>query len=426
MCGITGIWNLNGKRIIPEILEKFTDAIHDRGPDGFGYAYFYNGTLGFGHRRLSILDLTEAAKQPMHCADGRFTITYNGEIYNFQDIKDELELEHYHFKTESDTEVILAAYHKWGKECLHKFNGMWAFAIWDRDKEELFLARDRFGIKPFNFIHEKGKIFAFSSETISFKYLENYRRQFDFEMLKLNTSGVRIQGSGHTIYNGIFQLLPGHYAYFRQHDTHINQKRWWNITHHCNKKTAKKSDEIAAEYYDLLRDACRLRLISDVPVGTALSGGLDSSSIYSTVYDIISKEHLTRFAADSQRAFVVTFPGLIEDEREYANEALKFTGGPAVFIEQIFKDLPNQIELDTKRFDSLGVAPITSISSIYRGMKENGIKVSLDGHGVDEMLYGYRDMIHNLFYYFYEVKLRRLLQCAIFLQKPTMNLKWIT
>ncbi len=403
MCGITGIWHLNGEQISEGKLEKFTDAIIERGPDGFGYEFFENRTLGLGHRRLSILDLSESGKQPMFYANDRYVITYNGEVFNFMEIRQKLDKLGYQFKTNTDTEVILAAYVHWGENCMHQFNGMWAFAIWDREEKELFVARDRFGIKPLYFLHIPGKVFAFSSETRSFKVLDGFQRQFNLEMVELSTEFTRIQGSGYSIYENIYQILPGHKASIRVDDKTVKQERWWHIYKFLRKDVPKKLSDQAQEYYELFRDACRLRLISDVPVGTALSGGLDSSSVYSTVFDILQKEQLQRFSPDSQRAFVATFPGLISDERQYAEEALKYTNGPAVFLEQTFTDLPGRIEKDTVLFDALGHAPITSISSIYRGMKENGIKVSLDGHGVDEMLYGYRDMIYNLFYHYFKM-----------------------
>src|SRR5437868_2997718 len=145
MCGIAGIWNLNGESLELNTLKKFTDSVSHRGPDGSGYELFSNNTLGLGHRRLSILDLSEAGKQPMYNTEKDLVISFNGEVYNFIEIKKELELDGEKFSTETDTEVILRAFKKWGKDCLHKFNGMFAIAIWDIKNEELFLARDRFG-----------------------------------------------------------------------------------------------------------------------------------------------------------------------------------------------------------------------------------------------------------------------------------------
>lgn len=401
MCGIAGIWNLNNEALPIENLIKFTDSIIERGPDGSGYELFQNNTLGLGHRRLSILDLTEAGKQPMFYADNRYSITYNGEVFNFEEIRKELQDKGYQFRTETDTEVVLAAYHQWGEGCLNRFNGMWAFAIWDEAEQELFLARDRFGIKPFYYSHIPGKIFAFASETRPFKVLDGFDRRFNMDMIKMQLSGNRIQGSGHSIYQNIYQLLPGHYCKLKK-DGPLKQKRWFNISHHIRTDIPKTLAGQAEEFYHIFKDACRLRLISDVSVGTALSGGLDSSSVYSVVFDLLKNESMHRTHADSQKAFVATFPGLLADERHYAEEAISFTNGPAVFLDQDYGDLPEKVVSDTRLFDGLNVGPITSVAGIYAGMKKSGITVSMDGHGVDEMLYGYRDMIYNLFYYFYK------------------------
>ena len=401
MCGIAGIWNLNGTQLEIGSLESFTDSLIERGPDGAGYDYFNNNSLGLGHRRLSILDLSSAGRQPMYFANRRYAITYNGEIFNFLEIREELEKYGYNFITQTDTEVVLAAYHKWGEHCLQRFNGMWAMAIWDDEQKSLFLSRDRFGIKPLFYNFDPDKRFAFASESRAFKVLDHFDRDFDMEMVELSIKNIRIQGSGFSIYKGIFQILPGHKMTIKSGDRTINQKRWWNIADHLRNDIPKTLEKQSEEYYSIFRDACKIRLVSDVPLATALSGGLDSTSVYSTVFDLLKNDTLNRTYTDSQKAFVATFPGLISDERHYAEEALKFTGGPAIFLDQNLNNLPEQIVADTIKYDSLYNSPITSVSGIYRGMKSAGITVSMDGHGVDEMIYGYRDMIYNLFYHFY-------------------------
>lgn len=400
MCGIAGIWHLNGTALPPEKLRRFTDSIYERGPDGSGYELYDNGTLGLGHRRLSILDLSEAGHQPMSYADGRYHITYNGEVFNFGDIRKELQALGYQFRSDTDTEVILSAYIQWGQACLNRFNGMWAFAIWDNQDQHLFIARDRFGIRPLYYTLTADGVFAFNSETRAFKQLDGYRRELDAERAKIQSEGVRFHGYGHTIFKGIVQVLPGHCMTVRRGYEPV-QKRWWDIRNHLRTDIPKTLKEQAEEYYQIFRDACRIRMISDVSVGTALSGGLDSSSVYSVVYDLIKEGSLERAPADAQRAFVATFPGLISDERHYAEEAVRYTNGPVVFLDQQYPDLAAQVENDTRLFDGLDNMPITAVSGIYRGMKREGITVSLDGHGVDEMLYGYRDMLYNLFYHFY-------------------------
>jgi asparagine synthase (glutamine-hydrolysing) len=401
MCGIAGIWHLDGTAVTEQKLKIFTDSMANRGPDGSGYTLLENNTLGLGHRRLSILDLSDLGKQPMVSEDGRYTITYNGEVFNFGEIKAELETLGYKFKSNTDTEVILAAWDKWGIQTLDKFNGMWAIAIWDELRKELTLCRDRFGIKPLYYLHIPGKILAFASETRAFKYLEGFQRSLDKTYLDLQVAGIPIVGSGHSIFQNIKQILPGHYAVVSA-NTPFLQKRWWHISNHLHTHIPKTFREQTEYFYELFKDACRLRLISDVPIGTALSGGLDSSSVYSMVHHLLHTETFERSHKNNQQAFVATFPGLAMDERKYAEEAVAFTGGPVTYLEQDETNLPDRVAADTVMFDAVSTAPITSIAGIYEGMKKNGISVSLDGHAVDEMMYGYRDMLYRLYHHYFE------------------------
>lgn len=273
---------------------------------------------------------------------------------------------------------------------------MWAMAIWDNLNKELFMARDRFGIKPLYYHLQEGKRFVFASETRAFKFLDGFSREID--ELRLHHSMIdpyALEGLGYTIYKNIYQLMPGHFMIVKRHEK-VSQQRWWSIED-CHPEVPKSFSEQAEKFYDLFRDACRLRLVSDVPVATALSGGLDSTAVYSTVYDIMQKETLGRVNKDAQRAFTATFKGLPNDEREYAQLAANFTGGPISFLELSNSDLASRIERETEMGDFINASPISSISSVYEGMRKNGIVVSLDGHGVDEMLYGYRDMVYGLY-----------------------------
>jgi asparagine synthase (glutamine-hydrolysing) len=400
MCGISGIYNLNKTPVSSQALINFTDSMFHRGPDGSGYELFDNETLGLGQRRLSILDLSEAGKQPMSYANGRYWITYNGEIFNFIEVREDLQQLGHTFKSDTDTEVILAAYAEWGNACLDKFNGMWAFAIWDERDKSLFLSRDRFGIKPLYYLHMPGKLFAFASETRAFKFLAGFKREIDEELLKINIhDSYALEGIGYTPFKDILQLLPGHNMLVTRDKEFVSQKRWWHIEDHLHKECPVKLQAQAEKFYELLRDACRIRLISDVPVATALSGGLDSSAVYSVIYDILQNECLGRVNKDSQRAFSAIFPGLPQNEKEYADVAASFVGGKVNNIETDFDNLAQTIAKETELCDFISTSPITAISAVYKGMKANGITVSLDGHGVDEMLYGYRDMAYSLYNY---------------------------
>jgi asparagine synthase (glutamine-hydrolysing) len=397
MCGIAGIYNLNDNPLGLESLVRFTNSLSQRGPDGFGHELFDNDTLGLGHRRLSILDLSESGKQPMSYADNRYSITYNGEIFNFLEIKSELESKGCRFRSDSDTEVILAAFAEWGEKCLDRFNGMWAFAIWDSGKKELFLARDRFGIKPLYYLYISGKIFAFASETRSFKFLDGFSREFDQALLEYNLDdSYALEGLGYTPFRNIVQVLPGHHLTIKK-DEVSRQKRWWHVQDYIVADVPSTYEEQVERFYELFRDACRIRLRSDVPVGTALSGGLDSTAVYNTVHNILNNETLGRVNPDSQRAFTAIFPGLPQNEREYAEKAAAYSGGNITFLETDLADLPGKISRETEYADFISPSPITSIASVYEGMRKNNIVVSMDGHGVDEMLYGYRDMVYGLY-----------------------------
>jgi asparagine synthase (glutamine-hydrolysing) len=396
MCGISGIYNLSQASIDIQDLKFFTDSMSHRGPDASDYKLLDNNTLGLGQRRLSILDLSNAGLQPMSYDNERFTITYNGEIFNFQEIRSDLMASGHQFKSDTDTEVILAAYMEWGPLCLKKFNGMWAFAIWDNRNRELFLARDRFGIKPLYYAIEDKQRFAFASETRAFKFLKGFNRQINEFKLSMNIADAyALEGLGHTIFDEVNQLLPGHFMIVKRNEK-ITQNRWWHIED-CNPDVPRSFEDQAAKFYEIFRDACRLRLISDVPVATALSGGLDSTAVYSTVFDLLSKSQVERVNADAQRAFTAVFPGLPQDEQQFAQLAANYTGGPIQFIEPNALNLVEKIKQQTELCDYISNSPITSIASVYEGMRKAGIVVSMDGHGVDEMMYGYRDMVYSLY-----------------------------
>jgi len=398
MCGIAGIWKLDGSCVDKRTIELFTNCMKHRGPDGEGFTFHHQNSLALGHRRLSILDLSDGGKQPMSTPDGRYTITYNGEIYNFAELRDELIRSGFKFRSNTDTEVILYAFQKWGLGCLDKFNGMWAFAIWDEVECALVLARDRFGIKPLYYSFIKGRTLAFASETLAFRYLEGYERRIDDKLCELTIKDeYSLEGLGYTIFAGINQILPGHYAICKPGDDKIVQKRWWNILANPIGES-KLSFNDAAEYLrELLVSSCRYRLISDVPLATALSGGLDSSTVFAMVQNI-HKTGGERVNLDSQRAFSAVFPGLMNDEKAYVDIMMQRTGIPVTWIETNYVNLGEQIENDTRLMDAISGAPVTAIAAIYKGMRNGGVTVSLDGHGVDEMLYGYKDMVSKLYY----------------------------
>lgn len=393
MCGIALIWNFDHSKILESKIINFTNSMAHRGPDNMGFSFFENNSLALGHRRLSIIDLSKNGNQPMNSFDNRYTIIYNGEVYNFLEIRNNLENLGFQFQSNSDTEVILNAYIKWGDACLDMFNGEWAIAIWDNIKKELFLARDRFGIKPLYYLRKDNYI-AFASETRAFKYLEGFKRSINDENYNLSKqNNYALEGLGYTIFNDIYQILPGHKITITKNGV-IYQKRWYNILDNIL-PTTKSFNEQTEVFYALFKDACKLRLISDVPLATALSGGLDSTSIYSTVFDILKTENNTN--QNIQLAVSAIFPGLPDDEKYYVEKAIEYTNGSVKWITTNTQDLSTNIEIETELFDSIIDSPITAISGIYKGMKNSGVSVSLDGHGVDEMLYGYLYLVYDLF-----------------------------
>jgi len=206
MCGIAGIWQFDDQQVKRETIQRFTGALGHRGPDGQGFFTDDNGRLALGHRRLAILDLSSAADQPMTSFSGRYVITYNGEIYNFVELRRDLEQSGYGFRSDTDTEVILAAFERWGEECLLRFNGMWSFAIWDRQERRLLLSRDRFGVKPL-YVSAGSRRFAFASELKAFLRLDGFEPVANMAAVQARLAG---NGADHVLLSGVESVPPGH------------------------------------------------------------------------------------------------------------------------------------------------------------------------------------------------------------------------
>lgn len=396
MCGIAGIVNINNSTLSLKTLKTFTDSMYHRGPDGSGYELMNNSRLGFGHRRLSVLDLTDAGKQPMYSPDQKQIITFNGEIYNFIEIRNELKSKGEVFVTDTDTEVIVRAYKTWGKDCFKKFNGMFVFAIYDVDNKELIIVRDRFGVKPLYYLYIPGNLFAFASETYAFKFLNGFNRVVNEKHLTLAMHQTDVlEGTDKTIYENIYQLKPGHYLTLSAQNA-CQTRQWWNTIDNLV-NVPKSYNEQVETFKELFFDACKLRMRSDVSIASALSGGLDSSSVYCTLHKL-GNESLERIPSQWQKAYVATFPNTSVDERVYAEQVVSHVNGSAVFIKPDYMNLVSDITSATKLFDGVISTPITSISDVYKAMKKDGITVSMDGHGVDEMLFGYNTYLNEDFY----------------------------
>lgn len=379
MCGIFGHVGF----IEPNLAQICTDTLAHRGPDGAGL--WHTREVTFGHRRLSILDLSDNAKQPMSYADGRYYITFNGEIYNFLEIRAELESRGCSFHSESDTEVILAAFAVWGEACQQRFNGMWAFAIWDVQEKAMFLSRDRFGKKPlfhatlpegkFVFASEMKAIFPLFNEVNPNKSLVmDERRIFSYESTE------------ECVIEGIKRFPAGHCGWLRNGGLEI--RRWWNTLDHLIQPPSRYEDQVE-QFRELFLDACRLRMRSDVPLGTALSGGLDSSATISAMAYIARHGTTQRMGESWQHAFVASFPGTPLDETNYARMVTDHLGIDATVIEidplKAIAELGRYFYL----FEDLYITSPIPFMLTYGAVKSHGTSVTLDGHGADELFGGY-------------------------------------
>lgn len=274
MCGIAGIFQPNGKPISIMTLKKMTDAIRHRGPDGEGF--WTDSFVGLGHRRLAIIDLSAAGHQPMQTENGRYVISYNGEIYNFLNLRIELESKGYQFHSRTDTEVVLKGYQEWGIEVLEKLNGMFAFAIWDRVEHQLMLARDRFGVKPLYYYFKNGTL-LFGSEIKSF--MEHPEFEVKVSMSALSEYfAFQNSFSSQTLFEGVKILEPGHFITVKLGDSHLSSsKNFWNFNFSQDSRITEQ--DAVSETYRLFEQAVQRQLLSDVEVGSYLSGGMDSGSV---------------------------------------------------------------------------------------------------------------------------------------------------
>jgi asparagine synthase (glutamine-hydrolysing) len=389
MCGVVGI--LEFRQPIDETeLDRFTDALSHRGPDGRGI--FIDGKLGLGHRRLAILDLSEAGKNPLPYGgvDGkRYWITFNGEIYNFLELRRELEQLGHRFRTQTDTEVLVAAYAQWGEACLLRFNGMWAFAIWDTQERKLFLVRDRFGIKPLYYAHA-GNRFVFASELKAFPALKDFPIRLNEPVVHRILGKQDYEGTTEeTIMSGV-QRLPEGSLLIVTPGGNLTIKRWWNTLDHVPEVPATYEAQVE-RFRELFLDAVKIRMRSDVAIGTCLSGGVDSSAVASAMAwnHRAGQNGLERCAEDWQHAFVADFPETTYDERSYADEVIKaIDAKPHYWVFDTDKAVNHVID-SVWTMEDISAALAVPVWCIYQEMRRRQVVVSLDGHGGDELLGGY-------------------------------------
>jgi len=275
MCGIAGLINFGGKPVSPVILKKMTDAIAHRGPDGQGQ--WIEGNVGIGHRRLSIIDLSPAGHQPMLNLNHRYVLSYNGEIYNYRELRAELETLGYWFRSETDTEVVLCALDHWGTDALIRFNGMFALALWDRKERTLLLARDRYGIKPLYYA-QQGEKFIFGSEQKAITAIPDFQRKLNAPAL-LEYMTFQNIFTDQTLLNDIQLLPPGCYGFVSFDDKTFRQTRYWDYCFREPNEAHPSKEEYAEELDRLFAQAVNRQLVGDVELGSYLSGGMDSGSI---------------------------------------------------------------------------------------------------------------------------------------------------
>ena len=382
MCGICGIINFNYLPVCEIAIRNMMHIMKHRGPDDEGI--FIENNFGLGFVRLSIIDLSSAGHQPMHSQDERYVIIFNGEVYNYIELREDLRKFGHSFKTGTDTEVVLAAYRQWGEECMNHFNGMWALVIFDRENKKVFAARDRFGIKPFYYL-QTDDYFAFASEIppllslLDSKPKPNYQSIFDYLIFS------RTDQTEDTFFTEVKKLQHGYCLKIDTYGTIFS--KWYDLRHQVKNTEGFKSPD---EFRELFRSSISLRLRSDVPVGVCLSGGLDSSCIVSVLLKDFDKKELNTFSA-------VYNKGQIGDETEFIEEY-------KTLLSNMFYITPDakSLEKDLFHFILAHGEPIPSTSPYAQfkvmELAQGKVVVTLDGQGADEELAGY----HYFFGFFFK------------------------
>jgi asparagine synthase (glutamine-hydrolysing) len=385
MCGIIGSYYISSDQKKDNRLKNSLDSLRHRGPDNVGLEHFElsNGFLYLGHLRLSIIDLSEAGHQPMFSKDERHIIVFNGEIYNYLELKKELKNLGYKFSTDTDTEVLLNAWIEWGEVCLKKLVGMFAFVVFDKEQKKLFCARDAFGIKPFFYSLENGE-FNFSSEINALVKLLpetpkiNSQTSFNYLIHSI------YDNQEFSFFNGIKQLLPGHFLLFNLEEKLGSQlveiKKWWWPNVIVRKDLT--FDQAAIKLRELFLKSVELHLRSDVPLGAALSGGIDSSAVVCSIRYLYPQLPIHTFTYSAQGSSV--------NEEPWADIVNDYVGAIPhkilVSSEELIDDIDALIIAQGEPFSTLS---IYAQNRVFKEAKRNGITVILDGQGADEMLGGY-------------------------------------
>jgi len=378
MCGVVGFIDFK-KKTDKEVLKKMTDVIHHRGPDDSGYHYMMKSmaTVGFGHRRLSILDLSKHGHQPM--SFDALTIVYNGEVYNFQEIKKELESDGMSFDSNSDTEVILKSFSKWGVKAVDKFVGMFAFAIFDQSTNKCYIFRDRSGIKPL-YYYKKDDLFLFGSELKSFHEHPNFKKEINLDALALFLQyGYILQPN--SIFKDTYKLKAGHYLEISLDKNRIEEKKYWDVYDFYTKpKLDIGENEVISECENILKKAFNYRMVSDVPVGIFLSGGYDSSIVTALIQANSSSKINT---------FTIGFHEKGYDEAPYAKKVADYLGTNHTeyyCTQSDAKDiLPKLVDIYDEPFGDNSAISTILVSQLAK----KDVSVALSADGGDEIFAGY-------------------------------------
>lgn len=400
MCGIAGIINFSGATPPKPLLTKMTDIIEHRGPDGAG-DYFSNG-VAFGHRRLSIIDLA-GGHQPMVSSDERVSITYNGEIYNFPELREELKSLGYTFSTSSDTEVILLAYHAWGPKSVERIRGMFAYAIHDKQKNEVFITRDRLGIKPLFYAELADNNFVFGSELKSLALHPNFNNSLRNESVE-EYFALGYVPEPHTIYKNVMKLEPGHSLLIDLASGKMTNSQYWNI--HFNESFSESFDDASQELDKRVEEAVRIRMRADVPLGAFLSGGVDSGAVVA---------NMARNSEKAVNTCSIGFDDAKFDEADYARkvaEQYKTNHQAKVVDPNDFSLVDGLMDYYDEPYADSSALPTFRVCELAR----KRVTVALSGDGGDEHLAGYRRYKLHMF----EEKMRGMFPSSI--RKPVFGM----
>lgn len=381
MCGIAGIISKNQQLTTIHRMQPAVRCLQHRGPDGTGTWTNPEHTIILGHRRLSIIDLSSAGAQPMAYA-GRYSIVHNGELYNYLELKQLLEQKGYRFNSSSDTEVIVAAYDAYGTDCLNRFDGMFAFAIWDQQAQKLFAAKDRFGEKPFFFYFDEEQL-LFASEIKALHQLGvpkevNYALLYNFLTIGYTTNPADPQ---ETFYQHIYKLPASSFLIYDLASHTLEQERYGQIFPETD--TVITEESAIEKFTYLLKESIKKRMRSDVAIGTSLSGGLDSSTIVAFCSKLQSDQY-------SHKCFTAAFPGFERDEQRYAATVARQFHLDQIMVETSSDDLIALMDkVMLQQEEPVGSASVLAQYRVYEAAKQHGVTVLLDGQGADEILAGY-------------------------------------